>query len=184
MRTGIMCLFATAVLVLASCGTGTETDGSANGGNGVATTAAKAAEKLFAQDANGTTEDGLNYEITRGGEANDKVAKIGDYLSMHLEYRTANDSVIYSSKKRGKPIEFKFAETLFRGVINSGISMMTKGDKGVFRFPAEKMYGPENIPSFINTGDELIYVVELIDVRKAADRRAPSQRVQDAPDTK
>lgn len=180
MRTGIMCLLATAMLVLASCGTGTESGSSDGSGN----SAAQAVENLFAKNASGTTDNGLGYEITRGGDSNDKVAAVGDYLSMHLEYRTANDSVIYSSKKRGKPIEFKFSETLFRGVINEGLEKMTMGDRGVFRFAAEKMYGPENTPSFIKAGDELVYVVELMDVKKAADRRINNKRAVDQPDTK
>ncbi|MDA7501863.1 FKBP-type peptidyl-prolyl cis-trans isomerase [Chitinophagales bacterium] len=157
------------LVLLASCG------GASEG----ATAAVTAGSSM--KETTGSNEAGLEYTIYSEATADAPRAKMGDHLTMFLETRTQNDSTIFSSYKRNKPVSFTFSKTLFRGVVNDGIALMAKGDSARFSFPAELMY-KQNIPKFLKPGEKLVYIVKLDDIRDAGEVRSqgrakiPAQR--------
>lgn len=109
---------------------------------------------------------GVTYTIHRqsGGEK----AKINDFITLHLQYATEKDSLIFSSYAKSKPLSFKFQETLFKGVLNEGLKQMAGGDSATFLVPADTIFG-ERLPRFLKAGDKIKYTVSLIKVQSQAE---------------
>ncbi len=127
----------------------------------------KKREKAKPQLANvkeGNSSGGVSYTIYPKPNNTEPKVKMGNYLTMNMSYSTPEDSIIFSSFGRAKPLSIKFAETLFRGALNDGLQEMAAGDSAVFMVPAEKMYS--RLPSFVKRGDQLKYLVKLIKVEE------------------
>lgn len=105
---------------------------------------------------------GVKYQIhtSKGTEK----AKIGDFLTLNLQYATEKDSVIFSSYKKPKPLSFKFQPTLFKGVLNDGLAKMGAGDSATFLVPADSLYG-QRMPKFLKSGDRIKYTLTLLKVQ-------------------
>jgi|GEM_PF-1439571 len=110
-----------------------------------------------------TTESGLKY-IFHNDVEGDRNAELDDFLTMHMSYKTSNDSTIFSSFNRKNPLTFRFSKTLFRGALNEGLQMMSPGDSATFFIPVDKIYG-KNLPTFVKPGEEITYNVKLIGVQ-------------------
>ncbi len=90
-------------------------------------------------------------------------AEVGKFLTMHMKYTTEQDSVIFTSFKRAKPLTFRFSKTLFKGALNEGIEQMAAGDSATFKVPAKKLYG-SRLPAFVKEGEDLIYTIKLVGI--------------------
>lgn len=124
---------------------------------------------LFAACSSGenTTSDKKSYQKTPSGleyikytNQEGERAKVGDFLTMHMQYATVNDSVIFSSYDKQNPLSFKFQKTLFKGVLNDGLSMLAAGDSATFLVVADSLYG-ERLPTFMKNGDKIKYTISI-----------------------
>jgi len=109
----------------------------------------------------GICTNGVKYELFTDGKG--KKPKFKDYLSLNLSHSTVtNDSMLFSSFDREKPIQMRFTESLFGGAINEGLLLMTEGDSAVFLIPAQLLY--RRLPTFVKRGENIMYNVKLIEV--------------------
>lgn len=107
--------------------------------------------------------DGSSLKYTIHTKNKGPKAELGKFLTMNLSYKNANDSIIFNSFQRQRPVTYKFSKTLFRGALNEGIFNMAAGDSATFHVSADKLYG-EHIPSFAKSGENLVYTMKLISI--------------------
>ncbi len=105
-----------------------------------------------------TGENGVQYQLHT--KSSGPKAKTGDFLTMHMQYTTLNDSVIFTSFNKAKPLSFKFQETLFKGILNEGLAKMGAGDSATFLVDANDLYG-DRLPNFLKKGDKIKYAIAL-----------------------
>ncbi|MEO0369106.1 MAG: FKBP-type peptidyl-prolyl cis-trans isomerase [Pseudomonadota bacterium] len=113
------------------------------------------------------TASGLQYEVLREGKG--EAPQADSMVELHYMGKTIDGTVFDSSYDRGAPATFSTA-----GVIpgfSEGIQLMKEGGKIRLFIPAAMAYG-ENGPPSIGPNQALIFEVELIDVKTAAELNA------------
>lgn len=106
------------------------------------------------------TESGLVYVCTQAG--NGVKPEAGKKVKVHYTGMLLDGTKFDSSVDRGEPFEFPLGMGYVIPGWDEGISMMSKGEKGILYIPAKLGYGERAagpIPAFSN----LIFEVELID---------------------
>ena len=106
------------------------------------------------------TESGLIYVCTQPGRGAKPEA--GKKVKVHYTGTLLDGTMFDSSVERGEPIEFPLGMGYVIPGWDEGISMMSKGEKGILYIPAKLGYGERQtgpIPAFSN----LIFEVELVD---------------------
>lgn len=84
------------------------------------------------------TKDGLYYKLI---QSNAKTkAKIGDWVSMHVQTMNTKDSLIFSTYKTGKPYDIKLIVPQFKGDLLAGIPMLGEGDSALFLVNVDSLY--------------------------------------------
>ena len=121
------------------------------------------------------TPSGLSYNI-HTKNAGEK-AKFGDFLTLQMQYTTMSDSVIFSSYKKDKPLSFKFQKTLFKGILNEGLTQMAAGDSASFYVPADSLYS-NRLPKFLKEGDKLKYTISLQKIQSQAEYQKERNEVK------
>jgi len=95
-------------------------------------------------------------------------AELGKFLTLNMSYKNEQDSIIFNSFQRQKPLTFKFSKTLFKGALNEGLFHMAAGDSATFQVPIDSLYD-EHIPSFTKSGENLKYTIKLLSITDAPD---------------
>lgn len=93
------------------------------------------------------TESGLYYRF-HTQNANGNVPQSGDVVTLFIEVRTDNDSVIQS----GREIQTMMQPAKFEGDIYEGLQLMHLGDSATFIIPAKayfETYNYGNVPAFV-----------------------------------
>lgn len=100
------------------------------------------------------TKSGVEYKIFKnvggkyesrdvaGGEDATYKERLGKVLAVHMEYRTAGDSVLMKSRERqfGLPVRVPLEVLKQKGAEQEAFAMLQPGDSGVFRFNADTLY--------------------------------------------
>ncbi|MFK7809312.1 MAG: FKBP-type peptidyl-prolyl cis-trans isomerase [Saprospiraceae bacterium] len=109
------------------------------------------------------TDSGIFYQIEKQGEGA-SAKKIVDFapIKAHYEGRLLSGKVFDSSKKRGKPLEFKLNQVIPGW--NEAIRMLNVGGKGTFIIPSELAYGRKGFSNLIPGNAVLIFEIELVEV--------------------
>lgn len=134
----------------------------------------------------GHTKTAKGLEYTLHTKSNGPKAKIGDYLTLNMQYATENDSIIFSSYRNNRPLSFKFQETLFKGALNDGITQMAAGDSATLLVPADSIYG-DRLPNFVKKGGKIKYTLTLLKVQSEQEYQAEveaKKKAQDDADAK
>lgn len=114
------------------------------------------------------TQNGLKYayhDIVSEG----KTVKIGDYLTVLIEYKTADDSVFYSSKLakyKGTDV-IHLGKPTIEGGIEEGFAQLLEGDSVTFYIDAPKFfeaYLNSSVPNFINESEEIKITLRLLKI--------------------
>lgn len=108
------------------------------------------------------TAKGLEYIVHTKHDG--PKAKLGDFLTLNMQYATDKDSVIFSSYKNNRPLSFKFQETLFKGALNDGLTQMAAGDSATLMVPADTIYG-DRLPNFMKKGSKIKYTITMVKVQ-------------------
>lgn len=111
------------------------------------------------------TENGLEYEIIDDQEGTK--ANIGDFISLHITYRTDNDSLLNSTYKMGNPISTKIGPSGFKGSFEEGLTLLSSGDSANFWISSDSIFKgqpEENRPSFLKGGRKIQYSVRVLKV--------------------
>ncbi len=109
-----------------------------------------------------TTANGLEYEIIEDKDG--KNAKPGDFITLHITYKTEKDSVLNSTYNMGKPITSKVMPPMFKGSFEEGLVMLSEGDSANFYIAADSIFKgqpDEHRPKFFPKGSKIIYSVRV-----------------------
>lgn len=121
-----------------------------------------------------TLPSGLQYKITKEGTG--PVPQPGDMVVAHYHGTIINGEVFDSSVDRGQPFEFNVGQgRVIRGW-DEAFSMMPVGSKWTLYIPSDLAYGDNPRPGGkIEAGMALIFEVELLDIKPAAQTTQPQQ---------
>jgi FKBP-type peptidyl-prolyl cis-trans isomerase len=109
-----------------------------------------------------TTQSGLQYEVIEQGKG--ESPKASDTVSAHYTGWLLDGTVFDSSHARGEPSEFPL-----NGVIKGwteGLQLMQVGGKYLFSIPGDLAYGASGRPPKIGANATLVFLVELVAVKK------------------
>ncbi|MEZ4885035.1 MAG: FKBP-type peptidyl-prolyl cis-trans isomerase [Chitinophagales bacterium] len=86
----------------------------------------------------------------------------GDYINFDLEYRSPDDSVLFSTFKK-QSLEIRFQESFFKGLLNEELQRMCPGDSNTFFVDAKTLLG-ENNP-LTKKAAQINLILKLYDVK-------------------
>jgi FKBP-type peptidyl-prolyl cis-trans isomerase FkpA len=121
------------------------------------------------KDKNGMdkSESGLLYNLVKHDDKG-MTAKEGDLITMDVIYKTDKDSVLFDSKKSGRPIQVVLRSPSYKGSLEEGFAMLCKGDSALFQTVADsfftKFIGAQQLPPFIAKGSYLKFNVKMVDI--------------------
>jgi FKBP-type peptidyl-prolyl cis-trans isomerase FkpA len=137
--------------------------------------------KNLGNDTFSKTPSGLEYKLyslNKDGEYESKdvskvdsaayKAKIGKVMSFEMEYRTAKDSLLFSTKDNAMPIQIKMVESPNKGSIEEAFLMLDKGDSAVFKINADTLFAKtfkSPLPPFITKGSFLTFYVKAVNLQ-------------------
>ncbi|HRH35411.1 MAG TPA: FKBP-type peptidyl-prolyl cis-trans isomerase [Catalimonadaceae bacterium] len=113
------------------------------------------------------TENGLEYELVENQEGTN--AAIGDFISLHITYRTDKDSVLNSTHKMGQPISTKIGPSTFKGSFEEGLTLLSAGDSANFWISTDSIFKgqpDDQRPPFLKPGSKIQYSVRMVKVEK------------------
>lgn len=113
------------------------------------------------------TATGLKYKIIKDVAGTN--AAVGNYVTIHFQFRNFKDSLINSSIGRD-PLELKVQKT-FKGSLEEGFTMMSAGDSMIFEVPSDSLGFP-NRPPFIPVGSMVYFRVKMLNVMTEAQYQA------------
>ena len=109
-----------------------------------------------------TTASGLTYLITKKGTGSR--LKNGDTVILHYTGMLTN-GVKFDSSRDGKPFSFKLgAGEVIKGW-DEGLAKMRVGDHAILVIPSKLGYGAKGAGDVIPPDANLIFVVEVVDVK-------------------
>ncbi len=116
------------------------------------------------------TASGIQYEIIREGTGGKPTA--ADTVTVHYKGQLSNGNVFDSSYDRGEPTTFPLGRVIPGWT--EGLQLMPVGAHYRLYIPYELGYGERGAGPNIPPYSPLVFDVELIDVKKAADDAIPS----------
>ncbi|RAK62253.1 FKBP-type peptidyl-prolyl cis-trans isomerase [Hymenobacter edaphi] len=153
----------------------------------IALNACNPADAKFAK-----TKSGIEYKVfTKDGKAKEikpETAEaaykknVGQIIALHVEYRTAKDSVLFQSRKQqmGFPVRVPLQDVTRKGGLEEAISLLQPGDSGVFRFNADslsvKTTGQPAPPQIKKHGNTMTLFVKVDAIQNQADAMAAQQK--------
>jgi len=126
------------------------------------------AGKAFAAGGFTTTARGLEYRDLRPGTGT--AAQIGDVATMHftgwLEAKGGKGRELYDTHVHNDPVSFVIGTDRVMPAWNEGVLGMQPGGRRLLRVPSELGYGPEGVQDLVPPNSRLIFVIELLGLRK------------------
>ncbi len=110
-----------------------------------------------------TTASGLKY--IRLNETNGALAVAGKNVSVHYTGYLLNGNVFDSSISRGQPISFPLGQGRVIKGWDEGIALLKVGEKARLIIPSALAYGERGAGGLIPPGADLIFDVELVEVK-------------------
>jgi len=112
-----------------------------------------------------STTSGLKYIIISEGAKESVKAQIGKTVSVHYTGYFEDGNIFDSSIQRGQPISFELGTGKVIKGWDEGISLMKVGDKLRLLIPYQLAYGEQGYPGAIPAKANLIFDVELVEVK-------------------
>jgi FKBP-type peptidyl-prolyl cis-trans isomerase len=109
------------------------------------------------------TQSGLRFKIIQNG--NGVQAEKGKKVSVHYKGQLADGTVFDSSYSRKQPIDFTLGIGQVISGWDEGIQLLKVGDKARFVIPSDLAYGSQGAGGVIPPNANLIFDVELMDVK-------------------
>ena len=109
------------------------------------------------------TDSGLRYQIIQKGDG--VKAEKGKTVSVHYKGQLLDGTVFDSSYKRNQPIDFPLGVGQVIPGWDEGIGLLNVGDKARFVIPSHLAYGSRGAGGVIPPDANLIFDVELMDVK-------------------
>jgi FKBP-type peptidyl-prolyl cis-trans isomerase len=159
--------------------------------------ASKTPVKTTSPQGFGRTKSGIEYRIFRRSNgrytlrtdvnpAGDPTysTRIGKTLAAHMQYRTAKDSVLFSTRKQlGMPAQIPLAALQERGGIEEAVTWLQAGDSAVFRFNLDSIFAKsfrQPVPPFMKkAGNTLTMLVKVQKLMTPAEAQAEQQKMME-----
>jgi FKBP-type peptidyl-prolyl cis-trans isomerase len=109
-----------------------------------------------------TTQSGLQYEVLEMGSG--ESPKATDTVVAHYSGWLLDGTMFDSSHARGEPTEFPLNRVI-KGW-TEGLQLMKPGGKFLFTIPGDLAYGSRGSPPKIPADATLVFLVELVEVKK------------------
>lgn len=117
------------------------------------------------------SETGLEYKIFEDKEG--EKAKVGDFLTLHFEYKTKlkgsdKDTILRNTWKDGNPIQVMVQAPSFKGGLEEGLQMLSEGDSASFKMPLDSLFKKTfmaPIPDFLDSSASMIFTMKVIKVQ-------------------
>jgi len=116
------------------------------------------------------TEGGLEYQII--DDVKGDAARYGDLITLHITYRNHKDSLLGSTYAKGQPVVNKLEKPTFKGSIEEGLTLLSKGDSALFWIPLDSIYKgmPDSLfPKHLPKGTSICYGVKMVNVERPED---------------
>jgi len=85
-----------------------------------------------------STPSGMKYITYR--ELNGRKPVEGDWVTVQMVYKQDDDSVLFDSRKLGKPLRFALPKSKFEGSFEEGLMLIGEGDSASFFIDADSMF--------------------------------------------
>ena len=108
------------------------------------------------------SKDGYYYKLRKIGEGLVN-AGVGDYVTVDLAYRTLNDSVFFTGRRK-----FRLTQPTFKGSVDYCFLMLETGDAASFIISANDFFHhtlETSLPTFINENDFMIVDIDMIEIQ-------------------
>jgi len=112
-----------------------------------------------------TTPTDLKYIVISEGKKDNPKAQAGKTVSVHYTGYLEDGTIFDSSVQRGQPLSFELGKGMVIKGWDEGISFMRVGDKLRLLIPWKLAYGVQGYPGVIPPKANLIFDVELMDVK-------------------
>ncbi|MCA8832805.1 FKBP-type peptidyl-prolyl cis-trans isomerase [Hymenobacter pini] len=132
--------------------------------------------------------NGKSYDAREIGAEGDATYKerIGKIMALHVEYRTAKDSILFNSRKQqmGFPVRVPLdsIRKQQRGGLEEAISLLQPGDSAVFRFNVDTIFAKsfrQPVPPFMQkAGKTMTMYVKVDKVQTRDEAMADVQKMQ------
>ena len=112
------------------------------------------------------TETGLKYKFHEDVEDTRK-AKVGDVMTFNLTVKNSKDSTLGSSYQNGAPVKQPLQASTFKGSLEEGLALLSKGDSATIYVNADSIAGrsQQPLPPFIPKGSDIAYTIKVIDIQ-------------------
>jgi FKBP-type peptidyl-prolyl cis-trans isomerase len=115
-----------------------------------------------------TTGKGLQYKDLKPGTG--ERAEVGDVATLHfvgwLDDKGGKGREIYDTHRRGETVSFVIGTDRVMQGWNEGVIGMQQGGKRLVKVPAELGYGSREVQGVVPPNAGLIFVIDLLDLRK------------------
>lgn len=106
--------------------------------------------------------DGILYQLHKIGEETEK-AKHGDFITADIVYKTINDSVFFTGRRK-----LQIAEPEYKGSIDRCFMMLSEKESATFIISASDFFHKtiqSDLPSFLAEGDIIKVTLDIIEIQ-------------------
>ncbi|UYZ61688.1 FKBP-type peptidyl-prolyl cis-trans isomerase [Hymenobacter weizhouensis] len=106
-------------------------------------------------------------------------SQVGKFMVLHLEYRTAKDSVLLRTRQQKQPVRLALAPLRSKGGLEEAVSLLQPGDSAVFRLNADTLFTKsfrQRVPAYVRRAGPTVTV--LAKAVKLQTREQAQQEVQ------
>lgn len=107
---------------------------------------------------------GFHYQLHTFGESDIK-AKIGDYVTLDIQYTTLTDSIFFEGRRK-----LKMEPPIYDGAIEDCIMLLHSGESATFILDASPFFKQtlgSDLPSFMKPGDKIKIKTSIIEIQTA-----------------
>jgi FKBP-type peptidyl-prolyl cis-trans isomerase FkpA len=116
------------------------------------------------------TENGLKYKIladSTGANGED-----GGWIVFHFIMKNGKDSILRNTFKEGSPIGIPIGKPSFKGGLEEGFLLLSKGDSAQFFVNADSIFSKTfhaDLPKDVEPGSDLQFIMKVVNLYSKAD---------------
>jgi len=123
------------------------------------------------------TDSGLHYRLVSTGSG--KEIKDGDVITLDLKYLTIKDSLMFDSRRLGRPFMIKVDKSEFKGDLMEGFRMLHLGDSAQFILCADSFFTKTlrgELPKEFSKGSDMKFSVRVKAVQSEKELKAQQEK--------
>jgi len=108
------------------------------------------------------TRTGIYYKLLKFEESTQK-AQAGDYITADISYKTINDSLFFTGRRK-----LQISEPKFPGSIDECFLMLSQGEEATFIISASDFFTKTletTLPQFLNADDNIKITIDIIEIQ-------------------